>query len=151
MLNLSDKAANAARAAILEELEVATREAYEACPVGSDYTYRTKVAPGKNQDVGPIGKGRRWGYIKMGERVYKQKHKGGTLRRTVTYEVASAGLTGFVKAGGKRAPYAHLVEFGHKKVGGGMVAPKPFLTPAGERARHRLAPRLGQVLAEEDL
>jgi hypothetical protein len=73
------------------------------------------------------------------------------LQKTIRVEVSDTGLTAFVKAGGKKAPYAHLVEFGHKKPGGGMVAAVPFLTPAGERARRSLGPMLAQILAEEDL
>jgi HK97 gp10 family phage protein len=75
----------------------------------------------------------------------------GKLKKTVKAEISKDGLTGFAKAGGKGAPYAHLVEFGHQMEGGGTVPPHPFITPVGERWRGRLDGVLAQILAEEDL
>jgi hypothetical protein len=126
---LQGEALAAAKEAIAEETRATTADIFDACPVGSDYTYRTTPKGGTEKTV-------------------VQKHKGGTLRTTVKAEISDDGLTGFAKVGGKKAPYAHLVEFGHKKAGGGTVAGRPFVTPAGERGRARLAPRLAAILRE---
>jgi hypothetical protein len=80
----------------------------------------------------------------------------GKLKASGKIEAANGGLTVFVKYGGKKAPHAHLVEFGHRQVNAkgeqtGTVAGKPFLTPAGENARRRIAPRLAAILKEADL
>jgi hypothetical protein len=77
----------------------------------------------------------------------------GLLKKSVTMEISGDGMTGFAKAGGAKAPHAHLVEFGHRQVNvagtqTGTVPGHPFVTPAGERGRARLAPRLAAILKE---
>lgn len=40
------------------------------------------------------------------------------------------GVTLYAGAAGKKGAHAHLIEFGHRLVGGGRVPPHPFLRPA---------------------
>lgn len=45
--------------------------------------------------------------------------------------------------------YAHLVEYGHAKKGGGTVAAKPFMRPAFEQTKGQMQTTLGVVLGQE--
>ena len=56
---------------------------------------------------------------------------------------------GQAKKKGYRTPanYSHLVEYGHKRAGGGFVSPKPFLRPAVEAALPAADAELGRGFA----
>lgn len=73
----------------------------------------------------------------------------GKLASTIKVEEGKDAMQVFVTAGSKKRPYAHLVEFGHAKKGGGMVEGKPYMTPAGQAARPRVTRRLEEILKRE--
>jgi hypothetical protein len=73
----------------------------------------------------------------------------GKLAATIKVEEGRDAMQVFVTAGSKKRPYAHLVEFGHAKKGGGMVEGKPYMTPAGQAARPRVTRRLEEILKRE--
>jgi HK97 gp10 family phage protein len=68
----------------------------------------------------------------------------GALRDSIRVEIGQAGISGQLIAGGKKAPHAHLVEFGTRK-----AVPHAFLFPAGEQARRALNERLPKILEDE--
>jgi HK97 gp10 family phage protein len=77
--------------------------------------------------------------------------KTGQLRKTVKAKMNADGMSGRLSVGGKIAPYAHLIEFGHRNVdkGGaehGTTPAQPFITPVAEQARSDFAREIEAAL-----
>jgi hypothetical protein len=80
------------------------------------------------------------------KRICPKRPGSGRLASTIRVQEGKGAMQVFVTAGNTSYPIAHLVEYGHAKKGGGMVAARPFMTPVGEAARPRAIARLKDLL-----
>lgn len=62
----------------------------------------------------------------------------GNLKKSIKSKFNKDGLGAEVGPTYGKGSHAHLVEFGHQKVGGGVVPGKPFITPAREEEKPKI-------------